>query len=101
MQITLSPMRRPDMLDLSRAGDTLTINGELFDFSILPEGASLPADAIDSDWFAGPVTRVDGALHVVLVLPHGDHAPEETRFPLPLTLTGDGPVTLPPYSEET
>jgi hypothetical protein len=101
MQITLSPARRDARLDLSRNGDTLTINGEAFDFSPLPEGATLPAEAIASDWFAGPVERVDGELHLTLVLPHGADAPQETLFPAPLTLTGDGPVTLPSYEKET
>lgn len=100
MKITLSPQRRTDTLTVSRSGDTLTINGETFDFSPLPEGATLPQEAIGSDWFAGPVERVGGVLHVALVLPHGANAPEQTRFPAPITLTGDGPVALPPYETE-
>ncbi|MGX0876212.1 hypothetical protein ACSSV4_000887 [Roseovarius sp. MBR-154] len=102
MQITLSPSRRDTALELSRNGDTLTINGETFDFSPLPDGASLPTEAIGSDWFAGPVERVGGVLRLTLILPHGANAPEATRFPAPITLTGDGPVSLPPYEiEET
>jgi hypothetical protein len=97
MQITLSPTRRDTPLTLSRQGDALTINGEVFDFAPLPEGATLPREAIASDWFAGPVERVDGALRLSLVLPHGANAPQETLFPAPLILTGDGSVTLPPY----
>jgi hypothetical protein len=34
--------------------DVLTIHGEDFDFGPMPGGASLPAKAIGSDWFAGP-----------------------------------------------
>ena len=101
MQITLSPTRRDTPLSLSRNGDTLTLNGEVFDFSPLPEGATLPPEAIASDWFAGPVERVGGALRLTLVLPHGANAPQETLFPAPLTLTGNGPVALPPYELET
>lgn len=97
MQIILSPARRDTPLTLSRQGDALTINGEVFDFAPLPEGATLPREAIASDWFAGPVERVGGALRLSLVLPHGANAPQETLFPAPLTLTGDGPVTLPHY----
>jgi len=97
MQITLSPTRRDTPLTLSRQGDALTINGEVFDFTPLPEGATLPREAIASDWFAGPVERVDGTLRLSLVLPHGANAPQETLFPAPLILTGDGSVTLPPY----
>lgn len=101
MQITLSPVRRDAPLTLSRVGDTLTINGDVFDFTPLPDGATLPPEAIDSDWFVGPVERVDGVLHLTLTLPHGVNAPQETLFPAPLTLTGNGPVTLPPYELET
>ena len=67
MQITLSPARRDTPLTLSRTGDALTINGEVFDFTPLPDGATLPREAIASDWFAGPVERVDGTLHLTLV----------------------------------
>jgi hypothetical protein len=101
MQITLSPARRDMPLTLSRNGDALTLNGEVFDFTPLPEGATLPHEAIASDWFAGPVERVGGTLRLTLVLPHGANAPQETLFPAPLTLTGDGPLTLPPYATET
>lgn len=101
MKITLSPSRRDEPLELSRSGDTLIINGEAFDFSPLPDGATLPPEAIHSDWVSGPVERIDGVLHVTLTLPHGANAPEETRFPAPMTLTGDGPVGLPPFDMET
>ena len=100
MELKLTSQRRDTPLELIRSGDTLTINGEAFDFSELPGGATLPLEAIQSDWFAGDVHRIDGVLHVTLTLPHGANAPEETRFPAPMTLTGDGPVDLPPYEIE-
>ena len=100
MEITLSPVRNDDPLEVYRAGDTLTLNGVAFDFSALPDGATLPREAIESDWFAGPVERSGGGLHVRLVLPHGANAPQDTLFPHRLTLTGDGPVDLPPYEIE-
>lgn len=100
MQIKLLPMRCDDRLELGRNGDTLAINGEVFDFSPLPEGATLPVEAIESDWFAGPVERTGGELRLTLILSHGANAPQETLFPAPLTLTGDGPVSLPPYEVE-
>jgi len=100
MKIRFTP-RRDTPLELSRSGDTLIIDGETFDFSPLADGATLPAEAIDSDWFTAPVERIDGVLHVTLTLPHGANAPDETRFPAPITLTGDGPVSLPPYEMET
>ena len=97
MKITFSPVRRDAELRCHRAGDVLTLNGEAFDFGPLPEGAHLPAEAIESDWFAGPVERIGGELHLVLYLPHGAHAPEATRFPAPVSMTADGLVPLPPY----
>lgn len=98
MKIILSPMRRDDQLTLTKAGDVLTLNGEAFDFSGLPNGATLPRSAITSDWFAGDVTRDDaGELTVPLILPHGANAPEETRFPAPLENVADGLVVLPIY----
>ena len=100
MKLTFSPTRSDTAMELSRSGDVLTINGEVFDFSPLPEGATLPPEAIAGDWFAGPVERIGGTLHVALRLPHGTNAPQETLFPAPITLTGDGPVALPPYEME-
>ena len=97
MHISLSPLRSDETLAISRAGDTVTVNGEPFDFTALPDGATLPREAINSDWFAGPVERIDGLLHIKLALPHGANAPDETRFPAPITLTQNGPVQLPPH----
>ena len=98
MKITLSPTRRDETLTASRAGDTLTLNGEEFDFGPLEECETLPADAIDSPWIVGDVTRTDGALHITLHLPHGANAPEETRFPEPIIDPPDGEIALPMHS---
>jgi len=97
MQITLTPQRRDDRLSLSREGDVLILNGEAFDFAAIPEGGTLPRDAVACDWLASDVTRQDGVLHLTLILPHGADAPQATLFPAALTLTGDGPVVLPEY----
>jgi hypothetical protein len=95
MQIKLSPVRSSDTLSVSRTSDTLTINGGAFDFSQLPEGATLPAEAIGSDYFAGPVERINGELHLTLRLPHGPNPSQAVAFPQPITVTQDGPVELP------
>lgn len=95
MRINLSPVRLDEELVVDREGDVLYLNGQEFDFSPLPDGATLPGEAIDSTWFAGPVERIDGELHLTLVLPHGANAPQETRFPEPLTVQDDGPLGLP------
>ena len=99
-QITFSPMRRDDRLEVSIAGDVFTINGAAFDFSTLPEGATLPRAAVACDWLAGDVDRIGGSLHLSLILPHGAKAPLETLFPVPI-MASDGLVTLPPYEIET
>lgn len=95
MKITLSPQRRDDSITVIKSGDTLTINGEAFDFSAIPEGATLPKDAISSEWFAGDVSRTNGELKISLILPHGADASEAARFPQPITVTSDGPINLP------
>lgn len=101
MNLTFSPIRRDDRLTLSRMGDVLIINGQAFDFTDIPEGASLPREAITSGWIAGDVSRENGELTIPLILPHGAQARAETLFPDPITLTKDGPVSLPPYCVET
>ena len=100
MHIKLSPQRRDDTLTVSRQGDTLIINGQTFDLWAIPDGATLPADAIDCEYIISDVERIDGVLHLTLVLPHGANAPEETRFPEPILVTEDGEIELPPYDEE-
>ena len=99
MNITLSPMRRDDRLDLAISGDVLAVNGEEFDFAALPEGATLPQSAVACAWLAGYVERIGGEIHLALILPHGEKAPAETLFPDPI-MAGDGPVPLPPYEIE-
>jgi hypothetical protein len=97
MHITLSPMRRNDQLTLSKFGDVLTINGEAFDLSAIPDGATLPRAAVACDWLASDIERIGGVLHLTLILPHGTDAPLETTFPEPLYIGDDGPVLLPLY----
>ena len=99
MHLTFSPSRRDMPLTLHRAGDVLTINGEAFDFAFIPEGGTLPKAAASSEWFASDITRIDGALHLTLVLPHGARAPQSTLFPEPIILTANGPVSLPAFEE--
>ncbi|MCG7630536.1 hypothetical protein MHM88_22270 [Epibacterium sp. MM17-32] len=97
MHLSFHPMRQDQALSVSRQGDSLTINGETFDFTPLQEGDVLPRAAVACDWLASDVTRAGGEIRLTLILPHGPEAPEATRFPQPLSLTGDGPVPLPAY----
>lgn len=95
MRITLSPVRLDETLAATRAGDVLTLNGIAFDFGPLPEGATLPAEAIDSEWIIGPVSRISGELHLTLRLPHGPNPSQAVAFPDPIHSTNDGPIPLP------
>lgn len=95
MQIKFNPQRRDDALAVVKQGDTLIVNGIEYDFSTIPEGATLPADAIDSDLFSGPVERIAGVLHVTLTLPHGPNPSQAVAFPEPVTVIEDGIVELP------
>ena len=95
MNINLSPVRLDETLTASRAGDVLTLNGEPFDFSQLPEGGTLPAEAITSDWIVGPVSRLNGELHLTLRLPHGPNPSRAVAFPKPLVVMVDGKIDLP------
>lgn len=90
--ITLSPMRRDDALVVSVAGDVLVLNGEAIDLATYTADPEVP-----HDWIFGQPDQNGGVWHVTLILSHGADAPEETRFPQPITVTADGPVTLPPY----
>ncbi len=74
--IVFSPVRTDEQLVMSRSGDVLTLNGENFDFSPLLEGATLPREAILSDWFPGDVSRAGGILSLTVRLPHGPYAPK-------------------------
>ena len=103
MNIILHPDLNLAPVTIVKSGDTLTINGEAFDFSGIPNGATLPAGAVSSVYVTGAVERDEaGVLTIPLRLPCGPYSPEETRFPQPLENVADGPVSLPPYTlEET
>ena len=100
MHIKLSPQRRDDQITVIKSGDTLSVNGEVFDFSAIPEGATLPADAISSEFFSGPVERIEGVLHLTLTLPHGASPQQHVAFPADIINPHDGEIELPKNIEE-
>lgn len=100
MRISFSPQRRDDALEVHKQGDVLTINGEEFDFSNLPNGATLPKEAIDSEWFASGVERVNGGLSFTLILPHGPNPSENMAFPETIVNPPNGKVKLPEQIDE-
>lgn len=95
MHITLIPQRRDDRLTVSKQGDTLKINGVDFDFSVIPDGATLPASAVDCEYITGSVERKGGVLHLALLLPTGPDASQAANFPEPLINPADGVLELP------
>ncbi len=95
MIIRLSPQRRDDSLTITKNLDALTINSEIYDFSELPEGAVLPAAAVNCEFIAGDVTRVDGQLIVHLLLPCGPDCSSAANFPADIVNPPDGNVSLP------
>ena len=97
MHLTFTSIRMDQDLTIARAGDVLILNDDVLDLTALPDGATLPDEAIDCPWINGPVHRIAGELHIRLLLPHGGYAPDERKYMPPLTLTGDGAVPLPPY----
>ena len=95
MILNYSPQRRDDILILKKQGDILTINGVPYDFSNLPNGATLPREAIGCEFIVSDVNRVNGEIELTILLPHGANASHEARFPQPITMTTDGTVVLP------
>lgn len=96
MIIRFSPQRRDDTLTLEKtSGDRLRINGELFNFNPLEDGGTIPADNIPCDWIAGDVERIDGEVHVTVILPHGPNPSQSVAFPEPITVTEDGAIAIP------
>ena len=86
-----------ETLSLSRSGDTLTINGDDLDLSIIGEG-DLVRDASDlHPYLRDTISRVDGRAHVTLRLPvlrRSGHVDD----PAPIIDPPDGPISVPDLS---
>jgi hypothetical protein len=95
MIINLSPFRSDETLVIIKSGDVLTVNGEVFDFSRMADGDTLPLGAIESHWFGGTVDRVGADLLLTLRLPLPVNYSQEQAYPVPLTNVQDGEVSLP------
>ena len=96
MKIKLSPQRRNDTLTVEVIdANQIKVNGELFDFTQIAEGDTLPADAIGNEFFSGPVERTGGELVMTLTLPHGPNPSQAVSFPEVINFTGTGVVQLP------
>lgn len=95
MKIKLSPQIREDELSVIVSNDIIVLNGEILDFTPLPEGGTLPRGSVDNQWIVGDVTRKDGQIELTVILPHGFDASEAARFPEPIIVTTNGLVELP------
>lgn len=75
----------------------ITINGEQFDFAPLEKGYELSLEAIGSEFFADKaVMSADGVLSITLLMPYDEAAASDAiRFPEPVTVTANGPVSIP------
>ena len=95
MHLTLIPQRRDDNLVVTKLGDTLIINDINYDFSVIPEGASLPASATDCLYLTGNIERITGILYLTLILPHGPNPSQAATFPSSIINPTDGLLELP------
>lgn len=98
MQITITPVRAaPDgaPIQVTKSGDTLLLDGEEFDFSALPDGATLLADDIPSDYIVGDVQRVNGEITLKLISYYGPNAPETSKIEDVLDVQDDGDIEMP------
>lgn len=96
IKLLFYPQARFDTLTITVYGNSLIdINGEKFDFSRLEDGQLLPLSAVECEFVAEDVKRIDGVLHIPLLLPIAADASDAARFPEPITVTESGPVELP------
>lgn len=93
MHITLSPVLMDHRPAIVRKGSALLIDGQPIDLAAYDPETPNP-------WIVGQPELREGVWHVTLILPHGPDAPQETRFPEPITVAQDGPVALPDYDAE-
>lgn len=95
MRISFSPQRRDDALEVHKQGDVITINGEVFDFSDLPNGATIPEGVVPCEWIVGPVERINGGISLTFLLPHGANPSHAVAFPEALLNPANGKLAVP------
>lgn len=100
MHIKLSPYRsvhdEVHIPIIEVRGDALIIDGIEYDFSAVPDGATLPYDAIECPHIVGDVERIDGVLHLTITYPLGPPPwAGQHLFDQPIVGPADGPLELP------
>lgn len=95
--IKFTPQSSDAKLEMSKTGETLTINGVDADFSDMPDGADYPAESIESDFVLGGISKVDGVVHMTIIMPyiHTDDIPESVSYPSGVFVEQDGRISLP------
>ncbi len=63
-------------------GSKLTINAEVFDFSFMENGSTLPMDAVNSPYLASDVVCDEsGVINLTLLVPIGPNPTDAEAFP--------------------
>lgn len=81
IKLNFSPVRADEKTQASLDSAVLTVNGEAFDLSDIPDGATVNHPVIQN------ATRNGDDYELTLTLTHGANAPHETRFPVPVEVT--------------
>ncbi len=85
---------------LSSNPETSSYNGDAFNFASLPTTPPFPAGVVPCDWITGQVDRINGDLHLTLILPHGPKPMPAQAFPEAIVNPADGVIALPQNEEE-
>jgi hypothetical protein len=99
VHLTLSPQMglpgQPEMT-IHVAGDVITLDGEAFDLSPVPEGGEgWPDETTSSETpFIGPIRRIDGVIHATLIARLGDTAAPDQGGPWVIP-DAEGDVIIP------
>lgn len=98
MNITFSPQLRDDitLASLSKVGDVLTVNGTMYDFSVIANGQTASEDAFTGDLVVYASRDFSGVLSVTLRLPYTDpEASASVTFPDTINDAADGVIGVP------
>lgn len=99
--IRLSPQQSNlPALTLSVSGTTIHICGESLDLSPMSDGDVLSAEAVDNIYVVGDIAREGDNLLLTLLFPTRHTASDEARFPQPIFVSVDGPLTLPDIGKD-
>jgi len=83
IKLNFSPVRADEKTQASIDGTVLTVNGEAFDLSDIPDGATVNHPVIQN------ATRNGDDYELTITLTHGANAPHGTRFPEPVEVYCD------------